>query len=876
MNELIHLKSNISILENGKTSIISNWMEYKAPQTILLHHKIDNEIFITKYASNVFDYFMGVIKGVVQIGDCPVIAELLKYLKDRNISSKELFVICSHFKLSMVEFSYESGINTKDLFSEISYVFDKNFSKVLEIYSETIYEKDIEIGKNVELLEQYIYALNESALVSKTDKNGFITHVNTKFMKLCGYDEDELIGRSHSVMRHEDMSKVFFKKLWDTIQSNQIFTGTIKNKSKDGSYFYIDTTIMPIEDPFSGKKEYMAIGYEVTKLIDARQKAIEADKAKDYFLSNMSHEIRTPLNAILGFVSLLKDENISLKHKNYLDIIHNSGENLLNIINDILDFSKLRSGEFTIEPKVFNLEEVLSHTMELFVASANQKQITIISFIDPTIPSEILADQLRLGQIVSNFLSNAIKFTPANGIIEVDAVYENGSIKISVEDSGVGIAKRDIKKIFDAFTQAQNSIIKRSGGTGLGLSICKQLAEMMDGYIDVESTVGKGSKFTLNLPVVIVNSEMLSLDCKMLQEKQISFFVNENTDSRKLDIFKKYYNQIGIELNIINDIKQSDYDLLYFMDSDLDDALRYKIIQKNRPAIAIMEYMDDNYELISNISNLCFPIYLTKLRDRTLDALGLSEAYNQRKSSMQNSRKFSGHILVAEDNEPNQELIKIILDKYGVTYDIASNGVEAVEMFKENIYDLVLMDDQMPIKNGFEAVDDIRYYEQVYNKKHTPISTLTANVIKGSKEKSLENGCDYFLGKPIILKELEILFEEFLDTTQMKEDEGSFDIENLKNELQLDAEQLKTLLKIYIKKMDETLPKLQDEIGQKSYYNISRLAHSVKGSSANFRLDMIQKYAHELEVNAKEENEVYNYEECLQRIEKEYMKIKVF
>ncbi|MBU0631346.1 response regulator [bacterium] len=876
MNQLVNLKSNIVILENGKSIIISSWMDYTAPQSILKHHEIDQDIFVQDYANYVFDYFMGVIKGIVQIGDCPVIGDFLKYLKDKNISSKELFILCSHFKLSMMEFSYDAQINTKDLFSEISYVFDKNFSRVLEIYSETIYEKDIEIGKNVELLEQYIYALNESALVSKTDKNGFITHVNSKFMKLCGYEEEELIGRSHSVMRHEDMSKVFFKKLWDTIQSNQIFTGTIKNKSKDGSYFYIDTTIMPIEDPFSGKKEYMAIGYEVTKLIDARQKAIEADKAKDYFLSNMSHEIRTPLNAILGFVSLLKDENISLKHKNYLDIIHNSGENLLNIINDILDFSKLRSGEFTIEPKIFNLEEVLSHTMELFVASANQKQTTIISFIDPTIPSEILADQLRLGQIVSNFLSNAIKFTPANGIIEVDAVYENGSIKISVEDSGVGIAKRDIKKIFDAFTQAQNSIIKRSGGTGLGLSICKQLAEIMGGYIDVESVVGKGSKFTLNLPVVVINSEMMSLDCKMLQDKYIAFFVNENTDKRKLDIFRKYYNQIGVELNIINDIKQTDYDLLYFMDSDLDDALRYKIIQKNKPSIAIIEYMDDNYELISNVSNLCFPIYLTKLRDRTLDALGLSEAYNKRNSSLKNSKRFKGHILVAEDNEPNQELIKIILDKYGVTYDIASNGVEAVSMYKENSYDLILMDDQMPIKNGFEAVEDIRYYEEVYNLKHTPISTLTANVIKGSKEKSLKKGCDFFLGKPIILKELEMVFETSLEPEIEQENEKGFNIEDLKYELQLDSDQLQRLLGIYIRKMDDTLPKLKDEILQKNYYNISRLAHSIKGSSANFRLENLQKYAHELEINSKRENELYNYEECIQRIEKEYMKIKVF
>ena len=218
MDELSNLKLNITVLEKGKSSIISNWMEYEGPQNILLHHGINKEVFVEEYAQNVFDYFMGVIKGVVQIGNCPVIEELLNYLKDRNVSAKELFIICSHFKLSMVEYTYEANINTKDLFGEITYVFDKNFSRVLEIYSETIYEKDIEIGKNVELLEQYIYALNESALVSKTDCDGFITHVNEKFMNLCGYKESELIGRSHSIMRHEDMAKFFFKKLLNTIK----------------------------------------------------------------------------------------------------------------------------------------------------------------------------------------------------------------------------------------------------------------------------------------------------------------------------------------------------------------------------------------------------------------------------------------------------------------------------------------------------------------------------------------------------------------------------------------------------------------------------------------------------------------------------------
>ena len=874
MNELLNLKSNITVLEKGKSSVIQKWMQYEEPQNILRQHGINKEIF-EEYANNVFDYFMGVINEILELGACPVIEDLLRYLKDRNVTAKELFIICSHFKLSMVEYTYDVEINSKDLFKAITYVFDRNFSKVLEIYSQTIYEKDIEIGKNVELLEQYIYALNESALVSKTDSEGFITYVNDKFVDLCGYREVELIGRNHSIMRHKDMSKNFFKKMWTTILSDEIFVGTIKNKRKNGGYVYIDTTIIPIVDPFSGDKEYMAIGYEVTKLIDARQKAIEADKAKDYFLSNMSHEIRTPLNAILGFVSLMQGENISVKHKNYLDIIYNSGENLLYIINDILDFSKLRSGEFTLESKVFNLEASLSRVMELFVATASQKQISILSFIDPTIPSEILTDELRLGQIISNFLSNAIKFTPVKGTIEINAYYKDGFLEISVEDSGIGIEKKDITKIFEAFTQAQNTIIKRSGGTGLGLSICKQLAELMDGHISVRSTLGMGSTFILNLPVKIINKEMLHLDCQMLKDKTIAFFVNEKTEKRKLDIFKKYYMQIGIELVLIDSIKETDCDLFYFMDSDLDDSMRYSIIEKNRPAIAIMEYMNESYESVRNITNLCFPIYLTKLRDKSLEALGLSEEYNKRIATLLESQKFDGHVLVAEDNEANQELMKILLDKYGITFDMVSNGKEAVSMFHAHKYDLILMDDQMPLQNGLEATQEIRIYEKENHLTYTPISMLTANVIKGAREKSMMHGVDDFLGKPIILKELERVLEVYLNSKNIPK-EKEFNLHNLQDELQLDYDQLQTLMKIYIKKMDESLPKLQNEIENKGYCNIAKLAHSIKGSSANFRLEEIQNLAQEMEKNAKEENTLYPYSECAKNIECLYQKIKEF
>lgn len=420
----------------SKDKILQQWVSYETPQEILKLHNINNEKFLNDYAGGVFDYFMGVIDGSLEIGDCPVIHSLLAYLKDRDIRADELFEICSHFRRSMIDFTYDVKLNSKEIFDEISYMFDKNFQGVLQHYTDTIFQKEQEIMRHEKLLNEYQKAIDESAIISKTDIDGKITYVNDKYIQLSGFSKQELIGKKHSIVKHKDMPQEYFDDLWFQLKNAGIFHGTIKNLKKNGEYFYIDVTIVKITDPYDESIEYMSIANDVTTLIDARLEAQKASQAKEYFLSNMSHEIRTPLNAILGFVNLLIEQDISKQHRKYLDIILNSGENLLSIINDILDFSKLRSGEFTIEPKVFSIHEEISHTLELFVASANSKDIVITSFIDPTIPKELYADALRINQILSNFLSNAIKFTDVGGHISVEATCKDNILKVSVNDNG--------------------------------------------------------------------------------------------------------------------------------------------------------------------------------------------------------------------------------------------------------------------------------------------------------------------------------------------------------------------------------------------------------------------------------------------------------
>lgn len=740
---LTSLRENKDIFSSSKYHILLQWINYDIPAAILELHKIDKEDFIQIYASGVFDYFMGVISGEREIGNCPVMQDLLEYLKNREISADELFELCSHFRRSMIDFSYDAKINSKDVFDAISHLFDKNFRGILKYYTDAIFQR----------------------------------------------------------------------------------------------------------------------------LIDARQEALLASQAKEYFLSNMSHEIRTPLNAILGFVNLLLEDELPKKHRNYLEVILNSGENLLSIINDILDFSKLRSGEFHIEPKVFSLHQELSHTMELFVASAKMKNITITSFIDPKIPLELNGDILRIKQILSNFLSNAIKFTPEGGHIHIEANCKQELLKISVKDDGIGISKEDQENIFLAFAQAQYAKESRSDGTGLGLSISCQLAELMGGDVGVNSNIGQGSEFWMEIPVSIYNKECLYFnEVDTLKQHNVVVYSKQYELGYKHKSFIRYAQEFHMEVSVVNSLDHN-YDICIFVHDDMDSQDISKVIGSEKKFIAIASQECDIYNNYLHINTVSFPLYCEKLKAAFGELLYPQEYLQYRRKI---TKHFKGRVLVAEDNEANQELIKIILSKYGIEYDIVNNGLEAVEMYRQNQYDLILMDEQMPKMDGTQAVVKIRTYEKENDLEHTPISALTANVLKGAMEQRLLHGYDAFLGKPIILKDLEQLFETYLepDYTQIvskKETEVKginiigVDAQKLTKELMLSMDELVMLLELFVKKMQQVIPELQEAIKTKDYHTIALKAHNIKGSSGNFRLEFLQKIASEMELKAKQEDSEYDY-----------------
>ena len=278
----------------------------------------------------------------------------------------------------------------------------------------------------------------------------------------------------------------------------------------------------------------------------------------------------------------------------------------------------------------------------------------------------------------------------------------------------------------------------------------------------------------------------------------------------------------------------------------MDDAARELIIKQRTPSVAILDFLDERYDAIDTIAPLTFPIYCTKLQSALSDVMGMNIPQPPTVDGSLKRRGFEGNILVAEDNQANQELIKIILERYGLTYTIASNGAEALKKYQSEAFDMVLMDEQMPLMNGNEATANILAYEKEFARHHVPIVALTANVIKGSRERSIQNGYDAFLGKPIVLKEIEQIFERYLKPTVLLIEEAgatidfkwkNIDMEHLKSALMLEEDEIEYLLDIYREKMEKSLQELLQAIDKKRYTDIAFIAHAMKGSSANFRFD---------------------------------------
>jgi len=623
-----------------------------------------------------------------------------------------------------------------------------------------------------------------------TDYFGSIQYVNPKFTEITGYLPEEAIGENPSILNSRIQPKEHYQEMWETISAGREWRGNFCNKKKNGEIYWEHASISSIKNDFGHITNYVAIKEDVTedrRIAEELQKAHEAadmaNRSKSEFLANMSHEIRTPLNAIIGFSSMALNAELPQRLHGYISNISNAGSLLLNIINDILDLSKIEAGKLDIEQMPFTLDRTISNSISLVQDLASEKKLSFNVDVAPDTPLHLLGDSLRLNQVLTNLLNNAVKFTGKGEIIltvsSLELGADNVKLLFSVRDTGIGLTPEQQAILFQPFTQGDGSTTRKFGGTGLGLSICKRLVEMMYGDIWVESELGKGSNFIFTATFGLAEDQSL-----------------------------------------------------------LEDS--------------------------------------TPPLDETL-------------------LDFSGAcILLVEDNEVNRQLALELLEQRGFIVDIANNGKEALAVVTEgeHVYDLILMDVQMPEMDGYETTRLIRRDDRFTN---LPIIAMTAHTLDEERLKSIDSGMNDHIAKPINARQMFATIEHHLkrsghvSTTLPNSRSNSENIspdlgrlydneipaipgidvpaalERMDGNISLFISVLQLFFDTQVNSATDINKALQDDDREIAI----RLAHTAKGASGNIGAIALEKAAGALEKTIKENKQTKSINEKLRKFKEE-------
>ncbi len=762
-------------------------------------------------------------------------------------------------------------------------VLAHSFNRMVAELQKTTVSKDY--------INDILDSMNDALLVLEQD--GTIRTFNPILPTLTGYSDKELIGQPLAMLLAE-VAPAAPGAESDPFMSKQERIML----ARDGTQIPVLFSAGPMQYAVDGRQGIVCVATDITKLkqveiqlLRAKHEAEAATEAKSQFLANMSHEIRTPMNGIIGMTGQLLETTLSKDQQQYTEVIRSSAEALLTIINDILDFSKLEAGRMEFETISFNLRNCIEEVGDLMATRAHEKDLELAVLIHHNLPLHVFGDPGRLRQVLLNLTNNAIKFTE-NGevVITADTIASSNGhaiIRFDVSDTGIGIADDKLALLFQRFSQVDQTDTRRFGGTGLGLAISKQIVSQMGGEIRVTSQIGSGStfSFTVDFEVDFETSSAPAQHLRSVRDLHV-LIVDDNRTNRlvfreqlmgwgcmpeeaidageALSMLRAAYDNGRPFQLILMDYCMPDMDGIELAHKVKDDALLCNtpvIVTTSAPrrgdAVRMLENKVDAY--------LTKPVKLSQLYEAILAVRELGTAHQDKKErhlitqhSLKEAARERFKILLVEDSPLNQKVAVSMLLSAGYPCDVAFNGKEAVEATAHLDYDLILMDCQMPVMDGFEATRLIRAAESAKG-RHTPIVALTAKAMKGDRDKCFEAGMDAYLSKPVDRDKLFALLLRFLENNpQSRGDNGLFDspldLAILKDISQGELTIEREMIDLFQLEVRDHMEKLRKAVADSEVEAVEREAHSLKSICGNIGARNLYQHAYMLERLGHERN----------------------